>query len=168
MVVVGPKYGVSVVTHIKNHTVSTAPLNIAAAWQCWSSNSSERIVWKLFGKGMRIRTLPTILLQIFWKIFLNVQVIVKSSIDPDDNFKSQDQHFYYYSTSCMTLNPYWISAGKSCLNAFTLKYLLKILKIRYELANYLKVVIFCFKSVAIIWIIVPCYWTQHFPQSHCL
>ena len=39
----------------------------------------------MFQEGMLIRTSPTTLLQIFCKIILNSQVIVKSIIDPDNN-----------------------------------------------------------------------------------
>ena len=39
----------------------------------------------MFQGGMLIRTLPTTLLQIFCKIILNSQVIIKSIIDPDNN-----------------------------------------------------------------------------------
>ena len=42
---------------------------------------------KIFDGDMLIRTLTTTLLQIFLKINLNFQVIVKSIKDPDDNFK---------------------------------------------------------------------------------
>ena len=35
---------------------------------------------------MLIRTLPTTLLQIFLKRILDNQVIVKNTMDPDDNF----------------------------------------------------------------------------------
>ena len=35
-----------------------------------------------------MKTLPATLLQIFCKVILNYQVIVKNIKDPDDNFKS--------------------------------------------------------------------------------
>ena len=37
---------------------------------------------------MLIRTLPSTLLQIFYEIIINFQVIAKSIIGPDDKFKS--------------------------------------------------------------------------------
>ena len=40
---------------------------------------------KIFEGEILIRTLPTILLEIFCKIILNPKVIVKSIHDPDDN-----------------------------------------------------------------------------------
>ena len=46
----------------------------------------EKHLIKIFIGEMLIRTLPTSLLQIFCKIILNSKVIVKSIIDPDDNF----------------------------------------------------------------------------------
>ena len=42
---------------------------------------------KIFEGEMWIRTLPTTLLQIFLKIIPNSEVIVKSVIAPDDNFR---------------------------------------------------------------------------------
>ena len=49
--------------------------------------SSESLVWKMFEGEMLIITLSTTLLEIFCKIILNFQVIVKSFTDPKDNFK---------------------------------------------------------------------------------
>ena len=40
---------------------------------------------------MLFRTLPTTLLQIFCKFYLNLQIIVKNIKDADDNFKSNSQ-----------------------------------------------------------------------------
>ena len=40
---------------------------------------------KVFEEEMLMKTLPTALLQLFCKIFLNLKVIVQSIIDPDDN-----------------------------------------------------------------------------------
>ena len=48
---------------------------------CKQKHSFENFV-----REMLIRTLSTNLLQIFCEIFLNSKVIVKSIIDPDDNF----------------------------------------------------------------------------------
>ena len=42
---------------------------------------------KIFHGEMSIRILLTTLFQIFRKIILNFKVIVKSIIDPDDNFQ---------------------------------------------------------------------------------
>ena len=41
---------------------------------------------KIFDEEISIRTLPTTLFQIFLKTILNFKVIVKSIIDPDNNF----------------------------------------------------------------------------------
>ena len=41
---------------------------------------------KIFYAEMSIRTLPTTLLQILYTTILNIKVIAKSNIDPDDNF----------------------------------------------------------------------------------
>ena len=43
---------------------------------------------------MSIRTLPTTLLQIFYKIILYFQVIVKSVICPDNNFSRIFKHYW--------------------------------------------------------------------------
>ena len=43
---------------------------------------------KIFHGEMSIRILSTTLLQKFCKMILNLKVIVKSIIDPDDNFQS--------------------------------------------------------------------------------
>ena len=42
---------------------------------------------------MMIRILPTTLLQIFFEIILNSQVITKSIIDTDNNFSKNTQAF---------------------------------------------------------------------------
>ena len=44
---------------------------------------------KIFEGEMYIISLPTTLIQIFYKYVLNFQVIIKSFNDPDDNFKSK-------------------------------------------------------------------------------
>ena len=44
------------------------------------------VVRKIFDGEMSIRTLPTTLLQFFCKNILNIKVIIKSTIDPEDNF----------------------------------------------------------------------------------
>ena len=44
-------------------------------------------VEKIFEGEMLFRTSQTTLLQMFYKIFLNSKVIIKSIIDPDDNFQ---------------------------------------------------------------------------------
>ena len=65
------------------------PLMLAAAktaWQFWWNLSSKSVFGKIFEGEMLIRTLPTTLLQIFCKISFNPKVIVRSTIDPDDNF----------------------------------------------------------------------------------
>ena len=46
------------------------------------------VVRKTFDGEMSVRTSQTTLLQIFCKTILNFKVIVKSILDPDDNFKS--------------------------------------------------------------------------------
>ena len=66
------------------------PLMLKAAkttWQFLWNLSNESIVEKIFEGELLIRTLPTTLLQIFCKISCNSKVIVKSIIDPDDNFQ---------------------------------------------------------------------------------
>ena len=57
-----------------------------SAWQFWWNLAGKRTCRKIFEGEMLIRTLSTTLLQIFCKIILNSEVIVKSIIDPDDNF----------------------------------------------------------------------------------
>ena len=42
---------------------------------------------RLISSGILFMIMPTTLLQIFCKIILNYKVIIKSIIDPDDNFK---------------------------------------------------------------------------------
>ena len=46
----------------------------------------QKHIWKNIWKKMLFRILPTILLQIFFKIILNSKVVIKSNINPDDNF----------------------------------------------------------------------------------
>ena len=46
----------------------------------------QRELGKIFEGKMLIRTLPTTFLQIFCEENLDFQVIVKSNMDPDDNF----------------------------------------------------------------------------------
>ena len=41
-----------------------------------------------------MKMLPTLLLQIFCKIILNFQVVVKNIKDPDDNFMNNSQPLY--------------------------------------------------------------------------
>ena len=45
---------------------------------------------KYFEGEILIRTLATTPLQIFFKIILDTEVIIKSMIDPDDNFASKN------------------------------------------------------------------------------
>ena len=58
-----------------------------AAWQFWWNLASKSIFGKIFEGKMLIKTLATTLLQIIDKIIFNFKVIVKSIIDPDDNFE---------------------------------------------------------------------------------
>ena len=46
----------------------------------------ECIDWKIFEEEILMGTFPTTLLQIFCEIILNSHIIVKSVLDPDDNF----------------------------------------------------------------------------------
>ena len=65
-------------------------------WMLTAAKSSLTILMKLsagkskFGtilkEGMFFRTLPITFLQIFFKISINSKVIIKSRIDPDNNF----------------------------------------------------------------------------------
>ena len=48
--------------------------------------SSKIVVWKIFEGEMLIRILGTTLIQIFCNSILYSQVIVKSTLDPDDHF----------------------------------------------------------------------------------
>ena len=56
------------------------------AWQFWWNLISQSKIVKRIEGEMFIRVLPSTLLQIFCKIILYYEVIVKSIIDPDDNF----------------------------------------------------------------------------------
>ena len=47
---------------------------------------NERIIGKIYEGEMLFQTSPATLLQIFCKIILNFQVIVRSIGGPDDNF----------------------------------------------------------------------------------
>ena len=51
------------------------------------------MIKKIFDGEMFIRTLPTTLLQIFCKIILNLKIIAKFDIDPDNYF--QMEHLSY-------------------------------------------------------------------------
>ena len=57
------------------------------------------MVGKIFEGGMLIRILPTTPLQIFCKIILNSQVIVKSIIGPDDNFSRNSRAYFTFNAS---------------------------------------------------------------------
>ena len=65
---------------------------------------------------MLIRTLPTISLQIFCKMIINSKVIIKSIIDPDDNFWRNSQVlmgyksaiYYHYLIASIKLNIYFL------------------------------------------------------------
>ena len=60
------------------------PFRLAAAKTAfWYNLSGEGITGEIFEEGMLIRTLPTTLLQIFCKIILYFQVIVKSITEED-------------------------------------------------------------------------------------
>ena len=48
------------------------------------------MIGKNFEGEMLIRTVPTTVLQIYYKITLNSKVIIKSIIDPDDCFKGRN------------------------------------------------------------------------------
>ena len=54
----------------------------------WMKSSSRSIVGKIFAGEMLLRTLSTTLLQNVCYIVISLQVIVKDSLDPDDNFNS--------------------------------------------------------------------------------
>ena len=62
------------------------------AWWFWCNLLNASIVEKIFEGEMLIRTLPTTLLQIFCNISCNSKVIVKSIIDPDNNFRGPLKH----------------------------------------------------------------------------
>ena len=57
------------------------------AWQFWWIFQPKADLEKIFVQEMCFKPLSTTHLQIVCKIILNLQVIVKSIKDPDDNFK---------------------------------------------------------------------------------
>ena len=62
------------------------PLMFAAAWNLDEILQAKSKVSKTIEGGMLYKTLPTILFQIFFKNILNFKVIIKSIVDPDENF----------------------------------------------------------------------------------
>ena len=53
--------------------------------------SQKNKIGEIFEGEMFIRTLKTTFLEIFWEITLNLKVIIKSIIYPDNNIKSNPQ-----------------------------------------------------------------------------
>ena len=70
--------GMNELTHLCSEQLKT--LNILVEYLCKSIHRKR-------GGGMSVKTLPTYLLQIFSKIFPYSRVIVKSIVNPDNNFK---------------------------------------------------------------------------------
>ena len=58
---------------------------------------------KIFEGDISIRTLPTTLFQIFCKIIINFIIIVKSTLDPDDNFKRNAYGTIGLTHSCLDI-----------------------------------------------------------------
>ena len=56
------------------------------AWQFLCNLVGKSKIEKLFEGEMLFRPSPTTLFQMFYKIFLNSKVIIKTTIDADDNF----------------------------------------------------------------------------------